>query len=87
MLSQDGNRALVDLLDGGFEAHLVDLGFDTDLGEQGAADAVGFDERGWGAFAAGEVGAGGTLILEGFQLICRLLEGAFVAGSVCGEGL
>lgn len=61
--------AFIDLLDGGFEAQLVELGFGADLGEQGAADAVGFDERGRGGFAAGEVGACGALVLEGFQLL------------------
>ena len=82
-----GGGTLVDLLNSGFEAYLVERRFGGCLGEQRAADTRGFDERRRLAVTASEVGAGGPLILKSFQLLPGALKSAFVARGVDGEGL
>ncbi len=76
---------LVNLLDGSLETHLVEGCFGADLSEQCAADAVGFYKRGRARFAACEVSARGTLVLESFQFLQRPLQCAFMARGVSGE--
>ena len=70
---------MVDLLNGGLHADLIQGRFAADLGEERATDAVGFHEgRGLGV-AAGEVRARGTFILESFQFLQCPLQRAFMA--------